>query len=395
MSALINNIKGIFSPIKPLKAGVYHFQSPPHDPLNYRLHLRIEPNGSGILLVNASTVLHLNQTASEYAYHIVNRTPTDEAAKAISRRYKIKPSNALADLQALNAQVMGLLTAPDLDPVMFFGFDRKDPIVDDLSAPYRLDCALTYRLPNGTPVDSSPVKRVDRELTTEEWKTIIDKAWQAGIPHILFTGGEPTLRDDLVELILYAEKNGQVTGLLTDGMRLGDTNYLNSLLQAGLDHTMIVLQPDKDNTWDALSSFAYWKDTLDEDIFIAAHLTITKSNSSQSINLIDKITEVGVSAISLSVNDQSLTDELNLAREYIASRNIDLVWDLPVPYSSLNPVALELEEHEGTNPYRCDLSSIYIEPDGDVLPAQGINNVIGNMLTDDWDKIWKKAQHLK
>ena len=42
----------------------------------------------------------------------------------------------------------------------------------------------------------------------------MDKAWAAGIPHITFTGGEPTLRDDLPALIAHAEKIGQVTGLL-------------------------------------------------------------------------------------------------------------------------------------------------------------------------------------
>ena len=33
---------------------------------------------------------------------------------------------------------------------------------------------------------------------------------------------------------------------------------------------------------------------------------------------------------------------------------------------------------------------LYVEPDGDVLPAQGVNKVLGNLLTDPWEKIWKK-----
>jgi len=61
---------------------------------------------------------------------------------------------------------------------------------------------------------------VDRELNTSEWITILDKSWNAGIPHIIFTGGEPTLREDLPELIMHAEALGQVSGLLTDGLRL-------------------------------------------------------------------------------------------------------------------------------------------------------------------------------
>jgi len=32
---------------------------------------------------------------------------------------------------------------------------------------------------------------------------------------------------------------------------------------------------------------------------------------------------------------------------------------------------------------------LYVEPDGDVLPAQGVNRVLGNILTDPWKKIWK------
>ena len=60
--------------------------------------------------------------------------------------------------------------------------------------------------PAGTQAEYAPTKRVDRELTTNEWQTIMDKAWAVGIPHLTFTGGEPTLRDDLPALIAHAEK---------------------------------------------------------------------------------------------------------------------------------------------------------------------------------------------
>ena len=58
----------------------------------------------------------------------------------------------------------------------------------------------------------APVDRVKREMLTEEWQTILDKAWNAGIPHVIFTGGEPTLRPDLLQLIAYAEKLGRSAG---------------------------------------------------------------------------------------------------------------------------------------------------------------------------------------
>lgn len=390
MSAIIDRFQQIFVQAKPIKPGVYHYQAPADNPLNYRLHLRVEDDGSAILLVNASTVLHLNQTAAEYAYHFIKATPAEEVSKIVAQRYRVKRATAYSDYMEFQERIESLITTEDLDPVMFLGFDRYDPHSESLSAPYRLDCALTYRLPEGSPVEAAPTKRVDRELTTEEWKTIIDKAWQAGIPHILFTGGEPTLREDLVELITHAENNGQVTGLVTDGLKLGDTKYLNALLQAGLDHTMITLQPENDETWESLGSFAYWTETLDEDIFVAAHLTLTEENAKDFLGLIDKVTDAGVSAISLSEKDKSLSRELQSARDYAADLGIDMVWDIPVPYTRLNPVALELEEENTQTFEGAGKSWLYVEPDGDVLPSQGINKVLGNMLRDEWVDIWGK-----
>ena len=50
----------------------------------------------------------------------------------------------------------------------------------------------------------------------------MDKAWEMGVPHIIFTGGEPTSAKDLPELIAHAEHNGQITGLNTNARRLSD-----------------------------------------------------------------------------------------------------------------------------------------------------------------------------
>src|SRR4030067_1230802 len=100
----------------------------------------------------------------------------------------------------------------------------------------------------------------------------MDKAWQAGIPHIVFTGGEPTLRDDLPQLISHAETNGQVTGLLTDGYRMQNSEYLDSLLQTGLDHLVILLNLIEDRIWTVIQS------TLQADLSTTVHLTITSQN---------------------------------------------------------------------------------------------------------------------
>lgn len=396
MATLRERILGRLNPepAKPLEAGMHSFVAPPNDPLNYRLHLRIEPGGEGLLIVNASTVLHLNRTATEYAYHLVHGTPEQSVGEQIAARYRVGKNRAAQDYIKFKDRIQALIETPDLDPVTYLDFERHRPYTDAIGAPYRLDCALTYKQPAGATSPATPHKRVDRELSTKEWIAVIDKAWQAGIPQVLLTGGEPTLREDLAALLQHAENLGMVTGLLSDGIKLGNTSYLKSLLDAGLDHAMIVLQPNKEQTWESLASFAYWKDVLVDDIFIAAHLTLTKDNAAQANVLLDRLAESGVSGVSLSANDPSLSAALQAARDHADFIDLPLIWDIPVPYSELNPVALELEAAKGEHPQGAGKAWLYVEPDGDVLQAQGVHDVLGNMLKDDWEKIWRNARSL-
>lgn len=381
MTSIRESIKRLISGPEMLPPGIYHYQAPQDDPRNYRMHLRLEPDGTGVLIINAATVLHLNRTAAEYAYHLVESTPEDEVAEKIAARYRVNRAKAQQDYHDFVERIDALVTTPDLDPITYLDFDRQKPYSGPIIAPYRLDCAVTYQLPATADPDSAPGKRVSHELTAREWKVVIDKAWAAGIPHIIFTGGEPTLRQDLPELIAHAEKNGQVTGLLTNGLRLADDDYLQTLLQTGLDHVLIILQPEEEATWQAIEA------ALAGDIFTAVHLTITPESRDRIPALIKRLAGLQVAAISLSAAP-GLLAELQEARRLVADMNLSLIWDLPVPYSPLNPVSLEVEPEEV--PQGAGSAWLYVEPDGDVLPGQGINDVLGNLLEDSWDTIWNR-----
>jgi hypothetical protein len=382
MSNIIQSIREWFAPVHTLPAGMYHYSSPPQDPRNYRLHLRLETDGSGILIVNASTILHLNQTAAEYAYYIIQNLPLDQVAHKMAKRYHVSADQARSDYQNLIDRIQILINTPDLDPETFLDFGRKDAHRASISAPYRLDCALTYQLPEGATPAAAPVERVKHELSTDEWRKILEKARSIGIPHIVFTGGEPTLRQDLADLIAFAEANDQVTGLISDGLRFSEASYLNLLLQKGLDHLMIILDPGQAESWEALQNI------LAADIFLAVHLTISPDTYDQFPTILNRLDALGVKAISLSSVTPDASEALQEARNLIASRSIELIWNLPVPYSALNPIAMETAPMD--QPPGAGRDWLYLEPDGDVLPAQGINQVLGNMLLDAWDKIWKK-----
>jgi organic radical activating enzyme len=379
---IFNRFTNHFSKVQPLPAGTHQMQAA-EDEKPYRIHLRLHTDGSGVLIVNAATILHLNPTAAEYAFHFIKGTSPEEAAGQVSKRYRVDKKIALADFNNFADQIQTLIHTPDLDPVSYLDFERVAPHSESLSAPLRLDCALTYKLPASSQAEYAPTKRVERELTTEEWMIVLDKAWQFGIPHVIFTGGEPTLREDLPTLIAHAEKVGQVTGLLTDGLKLADKDYLNTLLQTGLDHVMIVFQPDNEQAWKAIET------VMPEDLFVTVHLSVDSQMVRKGSETLKKLADLGVHNLSLSTSDKSLINELLQLQNKANALLFNMRWDLPVPYSTANPVALETEEDKV--PSGAGKTWMYVEPDGDVLPAQGAaGKVLGNLLRDDWTKIYKR-----
>jgi len=376
---IINRLADRFSKVQPLPAGTHHLQAAQGE-RPYRIHLRLHNDGSGILIVNASTILQLNPTAAEYAFHFIKGTDPNEAAKQIADRYRISKGMALEDYNDFVDRLQTLVSTEDLDPVSFLDFDLAQPHSADLNAPLRLDCALTYRLPEDTQAEYAPTKRVDRELTADEWMSILDKAWRAGVPHITFTGGEATLRDDLPNLIAHAEKNGQVCGLLTDGLKLTDKKYFELLLQTGLDHLLFMLQPDNKKSWEALEII------MPQDIFVTVHLTLNKDNASQSEGTLERLAELEVQSLSLTITDESLQEEYEALRNKAAELGLTIKFDLPVPYSAYNPVTLETQED--AVPEGAGKVWMYVEPDGDVLPTQGMaDKILGNLLRDEWSTI--------
>jgi hypothetical protein len=385
MPNLIESFKQIFSQKEPLSAGMYTYQTPPDAEHQYRLHLRIEKDGTGLLVINAATVLHLNQTAVEYAFHLVQHSDTEAVINEVSKRYRVDREQIRQDFASFMDRILTLIETPNLDPVTYLDIERQEPYSAEISAPYRLDCAITYEVSDESHREHAPLDRIDRELTTEEWVTIFHTAFDHGIPHLLFTGGEPTLREDLPDLILKAEQLGLVTGLLTDGLKIIDDAYRSKLLLNGLDHLMIVFDPDNPKEWEVLEK------VLSEDIHTTVHLTLRKGDDLHPH--MQRMADLGTQAISLSEADRDLTRELQDLRDFAAVLQLDLVWDMPVPYSQNNPVSLEIEKaHEEEAPEGAGKAWLYIEPDGDVLPAQGIyDQVLGNLLRDPWEKIWEKS----
>ena len=209
-----------------------------------RVHLRLDPDGFGTLIVNANRVMHLNPTAALMAFLTLEEADERQAVAAIRRQYRVGAAQAKADLAAVRSQISELVRPDGACPIHELDLDTSMPFSARPTAPYRMDLALTYRCNNDCSHCYNARPRDYPELDTASWKRIIDRLWELGVPHIVFTGGEPTLRNDLPELIAHAEGKGQITGLNTNARRLQNPKYLEELVGAGLrscaDHRGIV-----------------------------------------------------------------------------------------------------------------------------------------------------------
>jgi radical SAM protein with 4Fe4S-binding SPASM domain len=386
--------------------GTYHKRGTDEQGGNYRLHLRVEPDGSGVLIINASRVVHLNPTAAEYAGLVIHNYDEEKAVRMMTTRYKVKPDVAREDWRKMVNTVTTLASTGDICPVSFLDLARIEPFSTPVSAPYRLDLALTYRCNDTCPHCYVGKPREVKELTTTEWKTVIDHTWKAGIPHICFTGGEPTVREDLAELIAHAEELGVVTGLLTNGRLLSDKVYLQKLLEAGLDHIQITLESHDAAVHDQMVGCpGAWQETVQgiknavaTDVYTITNTTLTKLNTPEIEKTLEFIKSLGITVFAcngiiysgsapesgLGIAETEMVPIIERIRDKAKELDLRFIWYTPTQYCNLNPMQLEV----GIKACTAAKYNMCVEPDGEVLPCQSFYQSCGNILHDPWEKIW-------
>ena len=121
--------------------------------------------------------------------------------------------------------------------------ESRGSTAETFGIPLAVLAELTHRCPLQCPYCSNPVEldRGGSELTTEEWKKVLTELAEIGVLQIHFSGGEPTARKDLVELVQHASDVGLYSNLITSAVLL-TREKLAALADAGLCHVQISFQ---------------------------------------------------------------------------------------------------------------------------------------------------------
>lgn len=388
------------------RAGLYHFEKRTESERS-RIHLRVDADRSGVLMINASRVLYLNPTAALMAHLFLGDFPAKQAVQTICRTYHVSRAQAERDYTQFTTQMIELIRPDGACPIHALELDIVAPFQSTPSAPYRMDLAVTYRCNNDCSHCYNARPRNYTELSVQQWKTILDRLWEIGIPHVVFTGGEPTLFDGLPELIAHAQQNGQITGLNTNGRRLSDANYLRMLVDAGLDHVQVTFESCEPSIHDSMvNTNGAWKQTvaglknaLATRLYVMTNTTMLQDNISTIPETLDYLAELGVPTIGLNaliysghgatvgtgLAERELKPVLEIARQKTEHAGQRLIWYTPTEYCHFDPMELSL----GVKGCTAALYNMCIEPDGAVLPCQSYYQSLGNILVSPWQSIWE------
>ena len=115
---------------------------------------------------------------------------------------------------------------------------------------------LTHRCPLQCPYCSNPLEMevASAELTTAEWCRVMDELAEIGVLQIHFSGGEPAVRKDLVQLVRHATQVGLYSNLITSAVMLTKAR-LQELADAGLCHVQISVQGSESLVADRVGGF--------------------------------------------------------------------------------------------------------------------------------------------
>ncbi len=373
-----------------------------------RIHLRFEEDGSGVLFDNVTHVIHLNPTAASMAKMALDGLSPEQSLARLMRIFRnVTRDRVLPELNQMYEIVEILRDSDNGCPVCDCSFINQRPVfTKQVSAPYKVDLALTYKCNNRcSHCYNDEARREMTPLDVSDWFKVLDKLACIGVPHIIFTGGEPTLYSQLARVIEYSDRLGQITGLNTNGRRLADAHFVEEIANAGLNHVQITLESCKPEVHNCITGQDSFQETvkgiensLATPLHAITNTTLTRKNIHHVDGIIDFLHDIGIRTFAMNgmiysgkgctSADAVPVEELQPVLAHVRNKAMELgmqfLWYTPTEYCQMSPLEL------GIGFKRCNAGeySMCVEPNGNVLPCQSFYVAAGNILRDEWKEIW-------
>jgi radical SAM protein with 4Fe4S-binding SPASM domain len=364
-----------------------------------------------LLMIRPDKTMKINSTAAAILEGLYNRDGKNAATVLtdLSASLNVDTDRLLADTRNLIEAVGAVLNEDfsERECISFGPFDREM-----VQYPTLAEIALTYGCQNRCAFcyASSPQRAIQRKpMTTEQVQAVMDKIMnQAHVPSLSFTGGEPTLRPDLPELIRYGSDLGLRINLITNGIRASREDYARSLVKAGLASAQVSLESSDPKVHDKIVgrrgahalTVAGVRNFQRLGIHVHTNTTLCAQNLDSASDLIRFIarelkqktmsmnmvirTGTALESARVGITYTRVAEHLPGLLEVAEDEGVKLVWYSPIPYCIFNPVLFGL----GAKSCACVDGILSVDPAGNVLPCSSFGDGIGSLLTRSFEDIY-------
>lgn len=383
-------------------------------------------NGQDILPLNLSWAILLTNLIEALQPHAGTELKDSDwaaiNAQAVAATRKIyrktEPLQIESDLQmmldTLIAVAQGKEPPLHIQPISLAQYAPR------MAAPHRMDLMISTMVKDNAwhcnqkclhcYAANQPLSAVP-EMDTDQWLAVIEKCRSIGIPQLTFTGGEPTLRQDLVKLVQAAQ--WFVTRLNTNG-RMLTSALCKDLRAASLDAVQITFYSADEAVHNELVGVDGYTDTVNGiKNALAAGLNVSLNTPLCSLNkdyrdtvefahglgirylTCSGLIPAGNAAESVSksvrLTPEELTEVLRPAMDFALSHGMEVNFTSPGWLDEDTLTGLGFAQIPSCG--AC-LSNMAVAPDGTVLPCQSwlTGHGLGHILRTPWNRIWRSPE---
>ena len=364
-----------------IEPGLYHYQRAT-DGMYTRFHLRVEPDGRGLLLANASASARLSPTGVLIAKGLLDGLGHEQVLRDLEANFRGASNQTMAgDVARVNELIERLSNAEDNYPIGNLEDAAVSPYEAQLLAPLEADIPL-----------ASPDKLVP----------IIDRLWEVAIPHVTFLAPENPNPEYLIRAVERSEDLGLIAGVRGRATDLSQGDLLYDLAMAGVDHVTVVYASADAAVHDALlgqGDHALVEKVIqaiqEYEVAPVAEIPLvreTLTGLDATLTTLQALGEHNYSFFAIATVDEdgdalpalAMPQTADLVEEMANQMDVRFVWQPPVQRDR----TLSLAEQVRQGPRCSGDVAIRIEPDGEVIPARGPYQSAGNILTHEWNRIW-------
>jgi radical SAM protein with 4Fe4S-binding SPASM domain len=373
-------------PAQPPAPGLYPFDRAIDDQRTARYHLRVDPDGGGLLVVNATACARLTPSGVLIAHELLRGQDEDSVAETLAARFDgAPPQQRRQDIAYVHNLLHELAEPGGRYPV----FNLDDPSA----------AARTVRL--------IPPIEADLPLAGQDQiEPMLAQLWQAGIAHVTLLAPPSPDPIALLAAVQAATQAGLICGVGGRASDLAGGRLLDDLIEAGLDHLTLAYAARETALHDSL--YGDGDHALAEGLFArtdglalanVAQIPLIQATVDDLNTTLAHLGGLGVTTVQFfavaapdggdggAIPAAAMAQMAADVEEAAERAEVLYQWQPPV----LRNLSLTLVEQVRQGPRCTSDVAIRVEPDGTVIPPRGPRRVAGNLLRDPWPVIWQDA----